>query len=169
MTDFRSDSYCGLYCGACEIMTVYRQSLETGVPARWEDLPQPLQQHLSRAEVQCTGCKTDVLFAGCRRCSIRQCAGEKGVAACVECAEYPCAHVQNRVAAIARIGDVLPHTRVFFRDADMALIRDQGMACWVQDQETRWCCPHCETPFTWYQEQCAECGLELESIKVHNQ
>ncbi|MBU0493083.1 MAG: DUF3795 domain-containing protein [Chloroflexi bacterium] len=169
MTEFRSDSYCGLYCGACDIMNLYRQSLETNVPARWEDLPQPLQQHLTQAEVVCTGCKTEVLFAGCQRCSIRQCAQDKGVAACVECTEYPCVNVENRRAAISRIGNVLPHTRVFFRDADMILIRDRGIAHWVQDQEEKWSCPQCGARFTWYQEQCAECGMDLEAIKVHNQ
>lgn len=164
MTDFRPDSYCGLFCGACDIMHTYRSSLETGEPARWEQLPPRFRDHLRQADVVCRGCKTDVLFEGCKNCRVRICASGKGVEACIECPDYPCEEVQGRLDYVAgTLKHVLPHTKVMFRNMDA--LAAQGIAGWVADQEQRWRCPQCGTPFTWYQDTCTRCGLDLEPVK----
>jgi len=167
MNKFRPDSYCGLFCGACDILNCYRASLETGVPPAWEDLPQRFREHLHKAEVICKGCKTDVLFEGCKRCSIRACASKKNIEACNECTEYPCPEVTRRMEHISgRLKELLPHTKVMFRDIDM--LKETGVEQWVKDQEQRWCCPQCGAPFTWYQDTCSACSLKLEPVKDYN-
>jgi hypothetical protein len=164
MTTFTPDSYCGLYCGACDILNLHRASLETGTPAKWEDLPLRFRKHLHQAEVACQGCKSEVLFEGCKRCAIRICASGKSVEACVECPEYPCPEVKKMKGYVAGgLKDLLPHTKAMFRD--MEAIRVNGIEHWKQEQAERWRCPACGTPFTWYQETCAKCGREVETVK----
>ena len=167
ITTFRPDSYCGLYCGACDILNLHRVSLETGIPARWEDLPERFREHLQKAEVVCQGCKSEVLFEGCKRCAVRICASGKGVEACIECPEYPCPEVERRKGYVSSgLKDLLPHTKVIFRNMDV--VKEKGIEYWIQDQEKRWACPQCGTSFTWYQETCKKCGRELETVKDYN-
>ena len=51
MEEFRYDSYCGLYCGACEIIKAYQKELAIGAKARWEDLPEQFRKYIKEAEV----------------------------------------------------------------------------------------------------------------------
>ncbi len=165
-TPFRADSYCGLYCGACEILNLYRKQLDEGEIPTWEDLPVPMNGVIPPAELVCTGCKTELLFAGCLKCDIRICGNQKGVEACVLCAEYPCQLVEQRQAFIAeKAKELLPHTAVMFSQAGH--ICEIGYEAWREEQAARWRCPGCGTPFTWYQEKCMKCGLDLENIKEH--
>lgn len=163
MSGFNYDSYCGLCCGACEILHAYRASLENGTPASWDDLPQQLRRHIPRAEVVCRGCRTDTVFAGCRDCRIRDCARVKRVAACVACADFPCAEVERLRVLVDRIKDRLPHATAIFRDPDLA--RERGHPAWAAAQRARWACPSCGTQFTWYQERCVGCGSALDTVR----
>lgn len=167
MDNFRPDSYCGLYCGACEIANLHRSSLETGIPAGWEQLPERFRAHIKRAELICGGCKSNLLFEGCKGCAIRACASKKGVEACVVCGEYPCRNLQEGLRNVSEeLKRTLPHTKVMFKNTD--LIKEKGIEAWINDQEKKWRCPQCGKPFTWYQESCKQCGRELESIKDYN-
>jgi hypothetical protein len=164
METFRPDSYCGLYCGACDILNCYRSSLETGTPARWEDLPLRFREHLNKADVVCQGCKSEVLFEGCKGCKIRYCASQKGVEACILCPDYPCQDVTGMKEYIDHnLKHELPHIAVIFRN--MEGVKESGIENWIKDQDNRWRCPQCGASFTWYQETCNQCGRELESIK----
>jgi len=166
VNDLNPGSYCGLYCGACEIVAAHKKALATGVPAKWEDLPAPLRDNISPAPLECSGCKTNSLYEGCRRCGIRACAAEKKVEACILCSEYPCGLVNERLQMVERIKNVLPHCAVMFKNLDS--LKEQGQAFWLEEQRKKWSCPDCGTPFTWYQEKCDKCGRELASIKDHN-
>lgn len=110
----REDSYCGLYCGACEVLVAHLNAKERGKAARWEDLPPFLVQNMPEAEAVCHGCKTDTVFAGCRGCPMRNCAREKQVEFCFECEEYPCAIIHEMKEAIDRIKETKPHTASIF-------------------------------------------------------
>ncbi|MRR09728.1 DUF3795 domain-containing protein [bacterium] len=160
---FDPNSYCGLYCGACEILNAHRAGLDGGRPAAWDDLPAELRGHIPRAEVVCRGCRTDTVFAGCRGCHIRDCARARGVDACVTCPDFPCAEVERLRALVAQVGDRLPHARAIFRDAELA--QQQGLAAWAEAQRVRWNCPSCGAPFTWYQARCRGCGGALKSAR----
>jgi hypothetical protein len=163
MEEFRGDSYCGLYCGACEILNACRRGLETGVKARWEDLPEGFRQHIRQAEIICRGCKTETVFAGCQGCRIRDCAREKKVESCILCRQYPCEHTERLAELVQKNKDFLPHCRVMLKNLDT--IKDRGPGQWLKQQEEKWKCPDCGTSFTWYQEKCSRCGRDLESIK----
>lgn len=165
---FRGDSYCGLYCGACEVLNLYRDGLAAGKPASWEDLPKALKEVIDpSSSIVCRGCKTDLVSPGCRECVIRACAREKNVGACVLCSEYPCKLVAERKANISEnLEDILPHIKSKFRQAER--MREAGFEAWREEQARRWICPNCGAPFTWYQESCKQCGLGLETLKEHN-
>ena len=166
MEEFQYGSYCGLYCGACEIMKAYQKELASSVQARWQDLPERFRKNIREAEMVCLGCKTDTVFEGCRGCSIRTCAKEKNVESCILCIDYPCQLVKDRQDHMAKARTILPHTRVMFKNLDV--IREKGMDGWLKEREHDWKCPQCGTGFSWYQELCEKCGRELISLKEHN-
>ncbi len=163
MTDFDHGSYCGLYCGACEIVAAHKKALATGVPAKWEDLPAPMRDNIPPAPLKCRGCKTDSLYEGCWKCGIRACAAGKKIEACILCSEYPCQLVKERLKMVERIREVLPHCAVMFKNLDS--LKEKGLEFWLEEQKNNWSCPDCGTSFTWYQEKCEKCGRELASIK----
>jgi hypothetical protein len=163
MEGFIPDSFCGLFCGACDIMHAYRSNGEQGREARWEDLPAPLRENIAKAEVKCHGCRSDTVFAGCRGCRIRQCAREKSVTACVECKDFPCATVGDMTSRLPSLQHKLPHTRDIFGDCETA--KEIGLESWRKKQRSRWRCSSCGALFTWYQERCGTCGLELKTIR----
>jgi hypothetical protein len=166
MTEFDPGSYCGLYCGACEIVAAYKKELETGIKAKWEDLPAQLRNNINPAPLICRGCRTDSLYEGCRRCGIRACASDKKIEACIMCSEYPCHLVKERIQTVERFKDALPHCKVMFKNLDT--LKEKGLNYWLEEQRKKWSCPGCGAPFTWYQEKCTKCGRELTSIKDHN-
>jgi hypothetical protein len=166
MTQFRYDTYCGLYCGACDIASAYKRGIENNSPPRWDDLPSPLRDTIHQAPIICHGCKTDTVFGGCGKCLIRKCARKKqGIESCVDCNKYPC--LIHRITAIAkiifRLEKRLPHMRI--APVNLQTIRRCGMASWLDEQRRRWACPDCGTSFTWYQHTCTRCGANLETIK----
>ncbi len=165
---FRGDSYCGLYCGACEVLNLYRDGLSAGKAASWSELPAALKEVIDPdSSIVCTGCKTDLVSPGCRECVLRACARERKVEACVLCPEYPCKLVTDRRAYISEnLEDILPHIKAKFPPAEP--IRAVGYEAWRTAQAGRWTCPDCGAPFTWYQATCAKCGRDLEPLKEHN-
>jgi len=160
---FIEDSFCGLRCGACEILVAYRKGRENGSAPKWSDLPRPLRDYIPPADIVCQGCKTDKVFAGCRGCRVRECARERNVEACVVCPDFPCHRVEQLRALIPGIKDRLPHTVTIFGDTETA--RDRGYEAWAEAQRARWTCPACGAPFTWYQERCRGCGLGLKDAR----
>jgi hypothetical protein len=164
--EFRYDTYCGLYCGACEVMKACQKGLATGIPARWEDLPERFRDNIGKSELSCRGCKTGTVFEGCRGCSIRACARGKKVESCILCRDYPCPTVLQKNGYLDRIGGFLPHTRVMFKN--LGVIKEKGTDGWLRERERDWRCPQCGTCFSWYQDRCQECGKDLEPLKEHN-
>ena len=167
-TQFRGDSYCGLYCGACEVLNLYRAKVEGGRPASWDDLPQELKNVIPpESTIACSGCKTDLLSPGCQSCPVRICASGKGVDACVLCAEFPCELVRSRQVRNAEVLEaILPHLKAEFREADR--MREIGYEAWCDAQAARWLCPGCGEPFTWYQEKCGMCGRSLVGMREYD-
>jgi len=108
-------------------------------------------------ELACGGCKSDAVYAGCRTCEFRDCAAEKGVAHCVDCAEYPCKAYEKWQSA----AKLLPHVRESVRNLET--IRRDGVDAWLAAQRKRWSCPACGARFSWYQAECAECGRALSA------
>jgi hypothetical protein len=99
MDTFNPDTYCGIYCGACSIV----MHGETGRADRFA----ACLGSLPKKDLACSGCKSDTVYAGCSTCNLRHCAREKGVAHCVDCADYPC-KMYGKWQSVAKC---LPHSR----------------------------------------------------------
>jgi hypothetical protein len=145
---FDPDSYCGIYCGACSIA-------RRGQTGRADAFVACFAGGIPAADLACQGCKSGAVWAGCRRCRMRDCAIGRGLGRCGECPDYPCS-VYRKWFAHARL---LPHVGES-RD-NLAAARTGGVDHWLAAQERRWSCPSCGERFSWYQEVCARCGRGL--------
>ena len=143
---FQFDSYCGLYCGACFIMNAYKQNRTDCLPKEWVS---PIDDK----EIKCHGCKSELVFENCRGCQIRKCAQSKDVEFCNNCSEFPCEKIK-------RFEDLnLPHHKVALHN--MEQIKEIDLQQWLKQQKERWLCSNCSYPFSWYEENCVQCGKEL--------
>lgn len=146
----RYDTYCGLYCGACEIINAETAEDRERVGEFWGAQPE---------QVHCTGCKTDTVFIHCEHCPIRICAQDKSVDFCLDCGEYPCAIYEEGKEII----EYLPHLKATV--INQKYIRKHGVERWLVDQKSKWECPECESRFAWYTEECRNCGKDLKGLK----
>lgn len=90
-------AYCGLLCDGCPI---HLATLETDLirkQAMREDIVRQCATEYGiniqlRDVTDCDGCtaETGRIFSGCRNCTIRNCARERGVENCAHCGDYPC-------------------------------------------------------------------------------
>jgi len=141
------DSYCGIYCGSCPIL----RHGETGRADAFIECC----GGVPKEELACGGCKSERVYAGCRVCTFRDCAVERGVEHCVECADYPCKQYE-KWASMAKL---LPH--LCEAKGNLEAIRLDGTNAWLSAQKTRWACPNCGAPFSWYERACHACGRDL--------
>lgn len=147
MSEVNPDSYCGIYCGACSVAMHGVTGRADGFVACLGSVP--------KADLACGGCKSDgYLYAGCRTCSFRDCATNKGVAHCIDCADYPCKMFAKWQAA----GKFLPHVRE--AASSLAAIKRDGIDSWLAAQKKRWSCPDCGARFSWYAPTCDKCGRQ---------
>ncbi len=158
------DSYCGIYCGACDIMMAGRTGDKYKLASFWNgDNIKRYQKTLGfdydstkPVSLKCNGCKSDTLFVNCANCFIRKCAKEKNVNYCLDCGSYPCSHIVN----LKKAGPVLPHIKDNHNNLER--IREAGLKVWSSEQKKRWQCPHCQTEFSWYTDRCRNCGKGLK-------
>lgn len=159
MEDFCCDSYCGLYCGACEILHAYTHSLHTGETPKWDDLPEVFRENITQAEIKCYGCKSDTVFVGCSKCEIRACAKKRGVDYCIHCTDFPCTIITTMKERLTKISAFLPHTKSII--ANLEIIKEIGSHRWLQKEKEKWTCKKCGAPTTWYQKKCTRCNNEI--------
>ncbi len=146
--EFKLDSYCGLYCGACFIMNAYKQNRNNCLPLDWIN---PLENK----EIKCHGCKSEIIFENCRGCKIRECAQSKNLEFCNECSQFPC----EKIKVFEERN--LKHHKValFYFDK----IKESGIQEWLKQQKDRWSCTNCGNQFSWYEENCNYCDAKLLS------
>lgn len=162
MPDFQYGSYCGLYCGACDIMHQFKKGQQTGTSPRWEDLPSAMQKHLpvpKDAPIVCYGCKSDDVFYGCSKCPIRACArGRANIDNCTECEKYPCLKFRVRAFILRFLGGYkkLPHLLVV--NSNLKEIENYGMVNWLKNQQQEWSCTRCHAELTWYTKDNHQCS-----------
>ncbi len=161
MSEFHYDSYCGLYCGACDILHHYKNSLESGKPPEWRNLPATMQKHLpvpKNSPIECYGCKSDSVFHGCKKCPMRNCAmAKEGIENCTECSKYPCLKFRLWKLFI-RLGGFykkLPHLQEL--NSNLKEIQTIGLKGWTEKQKTFWTCSKCSSELTWYSKEGHRC------------
>jgi hypothetical protein len=137
-------AYCGLYCGACKIfMATAKNELEgiadiTKIPVDY---------------LECRGCRTEKINLCCMNCGIRRCCIRKEISSCSECGEFPCS------VLIAFEADEHPHHHGVI--GSLRELSDKGTEEWLKQQNHRWSCESCHTPFHWYEKNCTTCGREV--------
>lgn len=93
-------AYCGLNCRTCPIYlatAVERKDEQTKMRI---EIARECREHYGMQYeagdiTDCDGCRREGgrLFSGCRDCTIRTCAGGKGIENCAHCAEYVCSNL----------------------------------------------------------------------------
>jgi hypothetical protein len=150
MKPFNYDSYCGNYCGACEIMSAYKNNTQNEIAPQWGASPE---------EIKCFGCKTETVYKNCSICKIRKCAIERGTEHCVVCKDFPCEILTSGESLVEQ----LPHLKEI--PLNMQTIKEKGTEYWLTEQKRKWQCPNCGQPFSWYKEKCSGCGRDLSQDK----
>lgn len=166
MKDSNYDSYCGIYCGACDIMMAGRTGKKFRLASFWSSKNIKRYQKSLGVEYdsakpvsyRCGGCKSDNLFVNCASCNIRKCAVAEKVDHCIDCGSYPC----DLISALDKAAPLLPHVRM--NCANLMTIREKGSDVWISEQEERWRCPDCKTVFSWYSKECGNCGKNLKEF-----
>ncbi|MBE0432601.1 GNAT family N-acetyltransferase [candidate division WOR-3 bacterium] len=141
---FRYDTYCGIYCAACDTLIANEKGTVAKLARAWKRRPE---------ELVCHGCKTESIAVFCIRCKMRQCVLKKNVEFCFECKDFPCSML------LAFRYDHAPHHSTVLKN--LKAIEQRGLKTWLKDQKARWSCPRCGTKFSWYNRTCKECGGEL--------
>jgi len=144
----RYDSYCGLYCGACDTLMANEQGCAATLAREWKR---------TVAELQCHGCKSSVNAVFCRNCEMRRCARAKRIEFCHQCPDFPCAGL------VAFRNDKHPYHSFVLKNLDD--IRTTGPARWLEQQRQRWSCPNCGARCSWYDRKCVMCGAQLHNCE----
>ena len=139
--DYRYDTYCGLYCGACPVLVANRKGTVDELAKKIETDP---------AELVCAGCKSDTRKDSRADCEFALCALEKGVEFCCDCGEYPCKRLTDFR------DDEWAHHSAVIKNLDR--LKEIGLEAWLAEQNERWTCPACGARFDWYDEKCPDCG-----------
>lgn len=84
-------AYCGLDCSKCKAFqaTQTKDAEEKRkIAERWTE---GMTTQFKAEDINCRGCKTDVISGWCRKiCKIRPCADKRRVETCAHCEDYPC-------------------------------------------------------------------------------
>jgi hypothetical protein len=142
--NFRYDTYCGLYCGACELLNAFKDGRQEEQAKMWNMNPEDLK---------CYGCKSGDPASWCKDCEIKECAISKNHEFCFECDQYPCKLLKELQS------DKVVHHASILRALER--IKNIGREKWLSEQAKRWSCPECGTPSTWYRKKCENCSSEL--------
>ncbi|MBN1121900.1 MAG: DUF3795 domain-containing protein [Anaerolineae bacterium] len=145
--EFRFDTYCGGFCGACPQFIATESGTVDAFAA---------QNNKTPGEVICYGCKSDVLCGWCKICPLKKCAESRGLEFCGDCNEYPCDVLQRHIDN----PDYPYHSLV---PQQMADIRAMGVDAWLAGQDRRWRCPTCNARFSWFDSTCPNCGAKTRS------
>ncbi|MRR09664.1 DUF3795 domain-containing protein [bacterium] len=143
---YRFDTYCGLYCGACEVLRANREGRIAQTAKRWRMKP---------GDIVCHGCKSPVVSVYCRKCGIKSCAIAKRVDDCTSCGKFPC----RKLSSLSNDG-VSHHAVVLANLANKAV---SGTRAWLRQQDRRWRCQSCGRRFSWYAKKCGSCGAAVRN------
>jgi hypothetical protein len=87
---------CGLDCTECKAFkaTLAKDSeRKEQLAKQWGE---GLTVEFTLGDIDCNGCKSDVLSGWCRKiCRIRPCAEERKVKTCAFCGDYPCEKLEE--------------------------------------------------------------------------
>lgn len=88
-------AYCGALCNQCwayKATMMDDMELRERTAAQWS---KAYGTQINPEDINCKGCRSDLLFSRCNFCEIRACARTKGVEDCGKCKEFVCAKVDE--------------------------------------------------------------------------
>ncbi|MDY3619279.1 DUF3788 family protein [Agathobaculum sp.] len=99
----------------------------------------------------CPGCRADDKNKpqGCRRCTIKVCAIEHGLAYCFDCPSFPCRRIKNLERSYKR------YAFSFITCGNFA--RDHGIEALLEQYLSRFLCPRCGGIISLHDRACTEC------------
>lgn len=144
---------CGIYCGDCPSYLAPRQ----GDSARLEEMARDQGREVE--EVVCQGCLSNRVAAACRGCAagFRDCAAEKGVTWCFQCAEFPCDRLRDFIP-VHVVNGIVHHRRIV---ENLEFMRESGVEAWVEREDAAGRCSHCGRRVYWSALNCPHCGSDL--------
>lgn len=89
----------------------------------------------------------------CRKCRIKECAGDKGVKYCYVCLEYPC----RRIRSLERSYNIRYHASL---TANSQMVKAQGIREFMKRQTEQYTCPRCGGVISIHDAECSECRLK---------
>jgi hypothetical protein len=153
--DKRLAAVCGLFCPSCAIFIATHEA-----PEKLKMISEGLK--VTVEEAKCDGCRAERRTSACKTCKMYQCATQKGVDFCGECADYPCEDLKAFQAE-------RPHRFELWQAQDR--IKEVGYGQWYKEQIKHYTCPQCHTLNSAYDFTCRKCGVSPSCAynKLHQQ
>jgi hypothetical protein len=145
---------CGLYCGVCGIYVATRDNnaafMERLVGVYKGNIPG--LENLTAKDLECDGCLSERKSIFCKHCAIRDCVKGKSYEGCHQCADFPCAHIENFPMPVGK--------KVIMRA--VPYWREHGTEKWVTDEEARYTCPSCGHKLFRGAKKCNKCKTPVD-------
>jgi hypothetical protein len=87
----------------------------------------------------------------CRNCKIKDCAKERGVDFCFDCADFPC-------KIIKRMDKSYRQRYQVSLIENATLIKSNGAEAFLLAEKAKWSCAHCDGVVSLHDQICSECG-----------
>jgi ribosomal protein L40E len=140
-----SVAYCGLFCESCGVLIATRGNDESELSRI------AAKMNTTKEEVRCRGCRSSVLSPHCRNCEFRDCAKEKRIEGCEQCADFPC-------EALREFQKKAPHRVELFESARYR--KDKGVEEWLEKMKDDYSCAECGAMNSPYYARCRACGAK---------
>jgi predicted RNA-binding Zn-ribbon protein involved in translation (DUF1610 family) len=145
---------CGLYCGVCAVLYASlddnRKFKELLVGVYKGKLPD--SDNLAVEDIYCEGCLSENPFGFCRKCGIKDCARQKGIQGCHQCADFPCSLIESFPMPVGK--------RVMLRT--IPYWKEHGTEVFVRDEEARYVCPGCGNQLFRGARRCNRCKTAVD-------
>lgn len=106
---------------------------------------------------KCNGCKYDdeSLPKHCRDCKIKDCAKNKNLKYCFECAKYPCKWIHNLEKSYKQRYKVSLINNGLF-------IKENGIGEFLKMEKKKWTCSNCNSIISLHDRFCSECHKSID-------
>lgn len=145
--------FCGINCDSCSVRQFGLGNSKDSFIDCCKKIPQ--------TDLNCGGCKSNSIYAGCRTCALRECAVNRDVSHCGDCSSFPCEQYKKWQS----VAKFLPHARVARSNLDEILITNVHE--WTKKENIKWRCRKCGTQFSWYSKSCTKCHNDLSEKSIH--
>ena len=137
---------CGLYCGVCGIFVATRDNNE-----KFKERLAPVYGAKGE-DLNCDGCLSQRVFGYCQVCPIKSCCKEKKIEGCHQCNDFPCQFIDTFPIPVGK--------KVILRSVPRW--REIGTEKWIEEEESRYVCPHCNYPLFRGAKTCRNCKSPVD-------